>query len=76
MLCHDRISSALFYNIHHIFCSTKMWFQLWDALEENYVFEELGFKRYSVEKLLDFHMVEGKSISNQIYDFENVFFLI
>ena len=62
MLSHGRILSALSENVYHIFCSTKSTLELWEALKQKYGSEKLSFKRYSVEKCLDFHMIDDKSV--------------
>lgn len=74
MLCHGRILSALSENVYPIFCTTKTAIELWNALENKYGSEEAGLKRFSGEKLLDFQMVDGKSILEQIHEFENIIF--
>lgn len=67
ILCHGRILSALADNIYKIFCHTKTSVELWEALELKYGSVEKGLSRYSCEKMID-----GKSISDQIHEFENI----
>ena len=33
-----------------------------------------GLSRYSCEKMIKFQMIDGKAISNQIHEFENIFY--
>lgn len=62
MLNHEKILSALFENIYHIFCSKKYAFELWNALEQKYGPKKHDFKRSFVEKWLGFHMVDDNSV--------------
>ncbi|XP_028215107.1 uncharacterized protein LOC114397201 [Glycine soja] len=72
ILCHGRILSALADNIYKIFCHTKTSVELWEALELKYGSAEKGLSRYSCEKMIEFQMIDGKSISDQIHEFENI----
>ncbi|XP_057428708.1 uncharacterized protein LOC130722098 [Lotus japonicus] len=72
ILCHGRILSALSDNIYKIFCHTKTAVELWEALEKKYGSAEKGLSRYSCEKMIEFHMVDKKSVSDQIHEFENI----
>ena len=72
ILCHGQILSALADNIYKIFCHTKTFVELWEALELKYGSAEKGLSRYSCEKMIEFQMIDGKSISDQIHEFENI----
>ena len=72
ILCHGRILSALSDSIYRIFCHTKTASELWDALEKKYGSAEKGLSRYSCEKMIEFQMVDKKSMSDQIHEFENI----
>jgi len=74
ILCHGRILSALADNIYKIFCQTKTSVELWEVLELKYGSAEKGLSRYSCEKMIEFQMIDGKSISNQIHEFENTIY--
>ena len=50
------------HNIYYIFCNTKIIFKVWKALEYKYGTKEKDLKKYSVEKWLDFQMVDEKSV--------------
>jgi hypothetical protein len=73
-LCCGKILNALFDNIYHIFCYTKIAFKSFEELEYNYGTNEKGLKKYSIEKWLNFQVVDGKSVSDQIHVFENIIY--
>ena len=72
ILCHGHILSALFDNIYKVYCHTKTVVELQEALELKYGFVEKHIKRYSCERMIEFQMVDGKPILNQIHEFENI----
>jgi len=72
ILCQGHILSALSDNIYKIFCHTKTSIELWETLELKYESVEKGLNQYSCEKMIEFQMVDEKSISNQIHEFENI----
>ncbi|XP_058196612.1 uncharacterized protein LOC131312694 [Rhododendron vialii] len=73
-LCHGRILSALSASIYNIFCTAKTAFELWEALEFKYGAEDAGLKRYYAEKILDFQMVDGRSVMEQAHEFQNILY--
>nr|KYP72324.1 Retrovirus-related Pol polyprotein from transposon TNT 1-94 [Cajanus cajan] len=73
-LCHGRILSTLYDNIYKIFCHTKTALELWDALELKYGSAEKGLRKYSCERMIYFHMEDGKPFSNQAHEFENIIY--
>ena len=70
-LGHDRILSILSKEIYNTSYTTKTTIELWNALEKNFGTEDVGLKRFSVEKYLDFQMVDDKSLMDQVHEFEN-----
>ena len=45
---------------------------LWDELNGHYGFEDEGAKKFATAKFMSFQMVEEKSISSQIEDFQKL----
>ena len=43
-----------------------------EALELKYGSAEKGLSQYSCEKMIEFQMIDEKSISDQIHEFENI----
>jgi len=73
ILFQGHILSDLADNIYKIFCHTKTSVELWETLEElKYGSVEKGLSRYSCEKMIEIQIINGKSISNQIHEFENI----
>jgi len=64
ILCHGRILSALADNIYKNFCHTKTYVELWEALELKYGSAKKGLSRHFCEKMIEFQMIDGKSISD------------
>ena len=56
------------------FCHTKTSVELWEALELKYGSAKKGLSRHFCEKMIEFQMIDGKSISNQIHEFENTIY--
>ena len=61
--------SALSDGIYRIFCDTKIVIELWKALDYSTV--EKGLKIVFIDDWLDFQMVDGKSVSDQLNDFKD-----
>ncbi|KAK6135665.1 hypothetical protein DH2020_030602 [Rehmannia glutinosa] len=74
ILCHGRILSALSDSIYRIFSHTKSALELWNALDYRYGTAEKGLKRVSIDDWLDFQMVDTKSVSDQLIEFENLIY--
>ena len=47
---------------------------LWDELNGGYGFEDEGAKKFATAKFMSFQMVEEKSVSSQIEDFQKLVF--
>ena len=62
------LSNKLFDNYCHFTCAKD----LWDELNGRYGFEDKGAKKYAMAKFMSFQMVEKKSVSNQIEDFQKL----
>ena len=72
ILGYGRILSAFVDNIYKNFCHTKTFVELWEALELKYGSAENGLSWYFCEKMIEFQMIDGKSISDHIHEFENI----
>ena len=62
------LSNKLFDNYYH-FTFAK---DLWDELNGRYEFEDEGAKNFATAKFMSFQMVEEKSVSSQIEDFQKL----
>ncbi|KAL8104260.1 hypothetical protein AgCh_028470 [Apium graveolens] len=43
---------------------------LWDKLDQTHNTDSQGFEKYSVARFLDFKLVDGKSMTEQVHEFE------
>jgi len=43
---------------------------LWDKLDQTHNTDSQGFEKYSVARFLDFKLVDGKSMTEQVHKFE------
>ena len=62
------LSNKLFDNYCHFTCAKD----LWDELNGRYGFEDEGAKKFATTKFMPFQMVEEKSVSSQIEDFQKL----
>ena len=62
------LSNKLFDNYCHFTCAKD----LWDELNGRYGFEDEGAKKFATAKFMSFQMVEEKSVSSQIEDFQKL----
>ena len=60
------LSNRLFDNYCHFTCAKD----LWDEFNGRYGFEDEGAKKFVTAKFMSFQMVEEKSVSSQIEDFQ------
>ena len=60
------LSNRLFDNYCHFTCVKD----LWDEFNGRYGFEDEGAKKFATAKFMSFQMVEEKSVSSQIEDFQ------
>ena len=58
----------MFDNYCHFTCAKD----LWDELNGRYGFEDEGGKKFDTAKFMSFQMVEEKSVSSQIEDFQKL----
>ena len=68
-LCRGWILSRLVDNLYSVYNNDKEYptaKHLWMALEKKYKSENTGFQRYAVAKLLEFKMVDSRSIMDQV----------
>ena len=62
------LSNKLFDNYCHFSCTKD----LWDELNGRYGFDDEGAKKFATAKFMSFQMVEEKSVSSQIEDFQKL----
>jgi hypothetical protein len=65
------ILSALSNVLFDVYCSaTHTVRSLWDTLDTKYNTDDVGVEKYCVDKFLKYHMVEGKSVTYQVHEFQ------
>ncbi|XP_074299326.1 uncharacterized protein LOC141630397 [Silene latifolia] len=59
-------------NLFDIYCKAKTAKSIWDALETKYGTDDFGTKKYAVARWLKFQITDGKPITDQIHEYENM----
>ncbi|KAH0656240.1 hypothetical protein KY285_031122 [Solanum tuberosum] len=59
-LCKNYILNVLHDDLYNVYSNMKTSKDLWDALEKKYKTEDVGLKKFTVAKFLDFKMVDNK----------------
>ncbi|CAN0889597.1 RNA polymerase II transcriptional coactivator KELP [Linum grandiflorum] len=72
-MCRLHILNSLSDSLYHQFSkTTKTAKELWDQLNQIYLFEEFGSKRVQVKKYIEFQMVDDKSIVDQVQELNSI----
>ncbi|XP_038715921.1 uncharacterized protein LOC120009402 [Tripterygium wilfordii] len=69
-LCRNYILNGLVDDLYNVYSETSSAKELWDSLEKKYKTEDAGTKKFVAAKFLDFMMVDGKSVVNQLEEFQ------
>ena len=70
-LCLNRILSALSDTLYDIYCEFDSAKELWEALETEYGFDDVGAHRFSASSFYNFKMVNDKPIGDQLHTFQD-----
>ena len=69
-LCRNYIQNGLADPLFNVFYAKKSAKELWDALDKKYKTKDAGAKKFVVGRLLDFKMVDSKTVINQVQEFQ------
>lgn len=69
-LCCGYIKNSLSGRLYDLYASIKNPRELWNALENKYKAHEQGTNKYLVSKYMEFQMVDGKSILEQVHELQ------
>lgn len=53
-----------------MYCAMKTTKELWSSLEKKYKMEDVGIKKFVIDKFLDFKMVDKKTIITQVQEMQ------
>ena len=69
-LCKNYILNGLDNTQYNVYSSIKTPKELWDSLEKKYKTIDAGTKKFIVGKLLDYKMVDSKTMLNQVQEIQ------
>ena len=69
-LCKNYILNGLDNTQYNVYSSIKTSKELWDSLEKKYKTIDAGTKKFIVGKLLDYKMVDSKTMLNQVQEIQ------
>uniref|UniRef100_A0A7N2LHK6 Retrovirus-related Pol polyprotein from transposon TNT 1-94-like beta-barrel domain-containing protein n=1 Tax=Quercus lobata TaxID=97700 RepID=A0A7N2LHK6_QUELO len=69
-LCKNYILNELDNTLYRVYSSIKTVKELWDSLEKKYKTEDAGTKKFIVGKLLDYKMVDSKTVLSQVQELQ------
>ena len=69
-LCKNYILNGLDDTQYNVYSSIKTSKELWDSLEKKYKTIDAGTKKFIVGKLLDYKMVDSKTMLNQVQEIQ------
>ncbi|KAL0392699.1 UNVERIFIED_CONTAM: hypothetical protein Sradi_2492700 [Sesamum radiatum] len=58
--------------LYDLFVNHKSARAIWNTLESRYESDDAGSKKYVVRKWLQFHILDGKPIMDQVHEYENM----
>ena len=69
-LCKNYILNGLDNTLYNAYSSIKTAKELWDSLEKKYKTEDARTKKFIVGKLLDYKMVDSKTVLSQVQEIQ------
>ena len=69
-LCKNYILNGLDNTLYNAYSSIKTAKELWDSLEKKYKTEDARTKKFIVGKLLDYKMVDSKTVLSQVQELQ------
>ncbi|KAL0285290.1 UNVERIFIED_CONTAM: hypothetical protein Sangu_2786800 [Sesamum angustifolium] len=71
-LCRNYILNGLSDMLYNVYSSATTARALWVSLEKKYQTEDVGLKKFIVEKFLEFKMVDSKMVMNKVQEFQMI----
>ena len=69
-LCKNYIQNGLDNTLYSVYSSIKTAKELWDSSDKKYKTEDAGTKKFIVGKLLDYKMVDSKTVLSQVQELQ------
>nr|XP_015888322.2 uncharacterized protein LOC107423301 [Ziziphus jujuba var. spinosa] len=69
-LCQNYILNGLSDALYGVYCGTKSANELWETLDNKYKTENVGSGKFVVGRLLDYVMVDSKSLMSQVHELQ------
>ncbi|KAL0007741.1 hypothetical protein SO802_009243 [Lithocarpus litseifolius] len=69
-LCKNYIMNELDNTLYNVYSSIKTAKELWDFLDKKYRTEDAGTKKFIMGKLLDYKMVDSKTMLSQVQELQ------
>ena len=69
-LCKNYIPNGLYNTLYNVYSLIKTSKELWDSLDQKYKTEDAGTEKFIVGKLLDYKMVDSKTMLNQVQEIQ------
>ena len=71
-LCRNYVLNGLKNTLYNVYNPLKTTKELWDSLNKKYKTEDVGLKKFIVDKFLDFKMVDSKTVLSQVQELQVV----
>ena len=65
-LCKNYILNELDNTLYSVYSSIKRAKELWDSLDKKYKTEDAGTKKFIMGRLMDYKMVDSKTVLSQV----------
>ncbi|XP_023763186.1 uncharacterized protein LOC111911665 [Lactuca sativa] len=69
-MCRNYMLNGLTDALYNVYCKVATPKEVWESLERKHKTEDAGTKKHVVAKLLEFKMVDSKSIMSQVQDLQ------
>ena len=69
-LCKNYIPNGLYNTLYNVYSLIKTSKELWDSLDQKYKTEDAGTEKFIVGKLLDYKMVDSKTVLSQVQEIQ------
>ena len=69
-LCHSYLLDGLDKTLYNVYCAFNTARELWESLDKKYKTEDAGLKKFVVGKLLDYKILDSKTVISQVQDLQ------
>ena len=57
-------------SLYNVYCAIKTAKKLWESLDQKYKIEDVGAKKFVVNRFLNFKMVDSKTMISQVQEIQ------